>query len=480
MLKANFLNNFQLVIDQDFQNLIDSLYKLIQNAYQADNRPWVIGYSGGKDSTVTLQSIWYALSQLPVEKLTKKIYVISSDTYVETPVIVNYIDTNLDQINTAAKKHNLPIEAHKVTPEINNTFWVNMLGRGYPAPWTNFRWCTDRLKIAPANRFINNCVTSHGEVVVVLGVRKEESSSRSGHMSKRKRVGEYFTRHHDLTNAWVFSPIEDWYTDEVWRYLLTTPSPWEGNNQELATMYKNAQDGECPLIIDKSAPSCGNSRFGCWVCTVVQKDLSMEATIKSGETWLQPLLDFRNKMADTQEPEKKHEFRSYRRRTGVVSYKKEKEDGSITGLIYGPYTMDFRKELLRGLLQAQKLIQKHGPNPNERLITDLELLKIRHIWRFEEGDWEDSIPQIYHEVTGNEIPVPKDTWYGETEFHVLTEVCKELDIPVGLLTELLDAEKKQHGMKKRSQIFNSIDSVLKKDWRSREQIFAEIENSMSN
>jgi len=200
MLKASFLNKIQLSIDKDFQELIDSLYTLIQNAYLADNRPWVIGYSGGKDSTVTLQAVWHALSRLEPEKLTKKVYVITSDTYVETPVIVNYIDTNLEKINTAAQKHSLPFEAHKVTPEIDNTFWVNMIGRGYPAPWTNFRWCTDRLKIAPANRFITDCVTKHGEVVVVLGVRKEESSSRAGHMNKRKSIGEFFTRHHDLTS----------------------------------------------------------------------------------------------------------------------------------------------------------------------------------------------------------------------------------------------------------------------------------------
>jgi len=206
----------------------------------------------------------------------------------------------------------------------------------------------------------------------------------------------------------------------------------------------------------------------------------MEATIKSGKPWLQPLLDYRNKLAATQEPAEKEKFRNHRRRTGVVSYKKNNEDGSCGGIIFGPYKPEFRKELLRSLLQTQKLVQTNGPNPNEKLISDQELLKIRHIWRFEEGDWEDTVPQIYQEVTGQEFSVPHDNWYGKTEFQTLSDSCKELDIPTALLTELLDAEKKQHGMKKRSQIFNSIDSILKKDWRSLEQVYTDIENSEAN
>ena len=67
--------------------------------------------------------------------------------------------------------------------------------------------------------------------------------------------------------------------NDVWEYLMAVPSPWAGRNDAIVTMYRNAQSGECPLVIDKSTPSCGGGRFGCWTCTVVQKDRSMEAMI---------------------------------------------------------------------------------------------------------------------------------------------------------------------------------------------------------
>lgn len=452
---------------------LEDLYKKIQSVYLADNRPWVLGYSGGKDSTATLQVVWSSLQKLPVSNLTKKIFVISSDTFVETPVIVNYINSTLDRINTAARAQNLPFEAHKVTPQPDNTFWVNLIGRGYPAPYSKFRWCTDRLKIEPANRFITEKITTHGEVVVVLGARRTESSTRAGQMDKRIKVREYLTRHSNLTNAWVFTPIEDWYTEEVWDYLLSVPSPWGNDNEELLTMYKNAQDGECPLVIDKSSPSCGNSRFGCWTCTVVAKDTSMTAMIDKGEQWLQPLLDFRDWLVTTQDPEGKKEIRDVRRRSGKIQYK---EIDGIHKIIWGPYLLSFRQEILKRLLETQQALRENGPNPKEQLISREELLKIRQLWLFEEGDWRDSLPQIYKQVIGENLDTPKDdcSGLGGLEFQILQEVCAEHNLPVELLTQLFDAERRQHGMSRRSAIYNDINSILKKDWASRKEVLSKV------
>lgn len=448
---------------------LKELYRKVQEVYLADNRPWVIGYSGGKDSTATLQVVWTSLQRLPWNKLTKKIFVISSDTFVETPVIVNYINITLDRINTVAIEQNLPIEAHKVTPMADNTFWVNLIGRGYPAPYSKFRWCTDRLKIEPANRFITEKITSYGEVVVVLGARRAESATRAGQMDKRIRVGEHLTRHSTLANAWVFTPIEDWHTEEVWEYLLSSPSPWGNDNEELLTMYKNAQDGECPLVIDKSSPPCGNSRFGCWVCTVVTKDSSMASMIDKGEEWLRPLLDFRDWLVSTRNPARKNEIRDVRRRTGKIQFKEINGENKI---IWGPYLLFFRKEILKRLLETQIALQKNGPNPKEQLITEEELLKIRQLWLFEEGDWQDSLPQIYEKVTGAKLALPKDDWsgLGGLEFEILLEVCEEHGLPGELLTQLFDAERRQQGMGRRSAIYNDIDEILKKDWSSRAEV----------
>lgn len=441
------------------------IYKEIQTVYLMDSRPWVIGYSGGKDSTVTLQLIWYALKDLPQEKLHKKVYVISSDTLVETPVIVDYIDNTLDKISQAAQEQKLPISTHKVQPIVDETFWVNLIGKGYPAPSTQFRWCTDRMKIKPANRFILDRITQHGEVIVVLGVRKAESATRAQVMSLHRLENSYLSRHSRFPRAFVYTPIEDFITDDVWTYLLNVASPWGNNNRDLLALYSSAAS-ECPLVVDDTTPSCGNSRFGCWVCTVVKKDKSMEALIDHGEDWMEPLLEFRDWLAETQDPEKKHIYRTFKRRGGFLSYK---EDGS---LVSGPYKFDVCKDMLKRVLEIQKEIQQTGPNSDIEIIKEEELHTIRKLWRLEQQDWEDSAPKIYREVFGADLNWTKDDLGNFTleEAKLLQEICDDQGVSTSLVKKLLDTERQLQGMNRRSSIYNRLDKVLKEEWRSDEEL----------
>jgi DNA sulfur modification protein DndC len=117
---------------------LKDLYKEIQEVYQADDRTWIIGYSGGKDSTTVLQIVWYALAALPEERRQKPVHIISTDTLVETPVIVDYINNTLHFIDKAAQEQKMPFKTHKLQPQINDSFWVNLIGRGYPAPQNGF------------------------------------------------------------------------------------------------------------------------------------------------------------------------------------------------------------------------------------------------------------------------------------------------------------------------------------------------------
>ena len=165
---------------------LQDIYKEVRHTYTSTGLPWVIGYSGGKDSTVTVQLVWYALSELPREELRWPVYIIASDTLVETPVIVDHLHSTLRKMNEAAEEQNLPFEAHKVIPQITDTFWVNLIGRGYPAPNQRFRWCTERMKIQPANRFILDRTAEFGQVVMVLGGRKSESASRAQVMEREE------------------------------------------------------------------------------------------------------------------------------------------------------------------------------------------------------------------------------------------------------------------------------------------------------
>lgn len=456
------------------KNIINDSIELIKKAYLSDNRPWVIGYSGGKDSSCIVQLVWNALLSIEKSKLTKPVYIITSDTLVETPAIEAHLLSSIEQIGNAAKKQELPFQAHTVIPKIEETFWVKLIGNGYPAPYTNFRWCTDRLKIKPTTQFIKDRVAEYGEVVILLGARKAESSSRAQVMSKRKGIDVAMSRHNDLSNAYVFTPIEDWTADDVWTYLLNSKSPWGFNNRELVTMYRNAQSGECPLVIDKSTPSCGGGRFGCWTCTVVQRDRSMENMIDNGEDWMIPLLEFRDFLTSTQNPETKEKYREYRRKSGRIEF--FERDGK-KGIIWGPYKMEARKDFLKRLLKAQNDVREHGPNPTVELIRKEELHKIRQIWIHEENQWDDPLPKIYEEITGEKLEWTENDFsgMGGLEKNLIAEIAQDENLPEGLLLELFELEQKYDGMSRRSGIYQNIDKTLKKDWRTKKEVFEELE-----
>ena len=450
---------------------VATVVEQIREVYLADARPWVIGYSGGKDSTCALQLVWSALSGVQNSAQRKPIYVLSSDTLVETPVVVHYINDALAQINNAAQTQNLPITAKKVVPDVYDSFWVNLLGRGYPAPSRRFRWCTERLKIDPANAFIREKVAEFGEIVMVLGVRRAESATRAQVMSLHKIQGSVLRRHSTLPNAFVYAPIEQFSTDDVWTYLLQTPSPWGADNRQLLAMYRNAQAGECPLVVDKTTESCGNSRFGCWVCTVVAKDKAMEAMIDNGEEWLEPLLDLRDELASTQDPDQKSKVRDYRRRNGQVAFKANSDD-----TIPGPYKMSFRKAFLRKLLEAQKQVNENAP-PGEKtvLIQDEELREIRRIWRIESGDWEDSVSSMVRAILSRDLPVQDDDsfHFNAEDREILARVSQDFDVPPELLAQLLEVERSVRGLKRRALVHKRIRAVMEKEWRAETDVVHE-------
>jgi DNA sulfur modification protein DndC len=447
---------------------LKQIYEEIREVYLSDNRPWILGFSGGKDSTCMVQLIWHALKELPKDKRQKKIYIISSDTLVESPKIVEQIISTLDMMEKAAKKDGLPISTNLVQPEIKDSFWVCLLGLGYPAPTNNFRWCTDRLKIRNADRFINDKVSEYGEAIVCLGTRKDESGSRAQLMNLYEIKGSYLSRHSKFAQTYVYTPLRDFITEDVWNYLLQNKNPWGGNNRDLLALYQNADAAECPLVVDSSTPSCGNSRFGCWVCTVVDRDRSMENLIDSGENWMEPLLNLRQDLKDTQEPEKKLDFREFKRRDGKVMLQTESSDK----IIPGPYKMDYRRKFLRKLLEAQNSVQKNGPDPKMRLILEDELHEIQRIWRMEQGDWENSVYQICKEVTGEVIaPFQEDLGgFSNVEQEILDEVCVDNKIPKLLVSKLLHAEFDSQGMTRHSKVFTKIGKILSEEWRDIEKL----------
>lgn len=459
---------------------IQSLTTEIQDLYCLDAIPWVIGFSGGKDSSTVLQLIWNAIASLPPEKRIKPIHVISTDTLVENPIVSAWVRNSLERIKAAAQKQRLPIEPHLLQPQIQDTFWVNLIGKGYPAPRTQFRWCTSRLKINPANHFTREMVRANGETILVLGTRKAESSKRAATMEKHQagRVRDRLSPNASLPNSLIYTPIEDWRNDEVWIYLNQNENPWGNSNKDLFTMYRGATaDNECPLVIDTSTPSCGDSRFGCWVCTMVSKDKSMEAMIQNDEEkeWMQPLLDIRNEL----DVENDRDRRDFRRLTGNVQLFERNVDGEISvEPIPGPYTKEWRETWLRKLLAAQTQIRSTAPEQlrDITLITPEELSEIRRIWLEEKHEFDDSLPRIYREVTGEVFrdsrPGTDNSLLGSDEWAVLEEICDSDAMHLELMAKLLDTERQYRTMARRNGIYDALEKCFETSSRSKEEAIA--------
>lgn len=393
------------------QNIIN---EIIDQYLYADNteRPWIIGFSGGKDSTVMLQLVWLALHNIQKMNLVPKrpIYIVCNDTMVENPIIVEYVHRVLEKIEKESVQQDLPIQVRRTIPRLEDSFWVNLIGKGYPVPNNAFRWCTERLKIKPTSRFLLEQVNEFGEAIILIGTRFSESANRAKTMKKHEIKGKRLTKHPTQFNTYMYAPIKHLSLEQVWYIINTIPSPWGADNNELFQIYSDASadDYECPTVItDKEHKSCGQSRFGCWTCTVVKEDKSMSALITNGQTWLKPLLKLRNELANERN---NIENRLPTRRNGAEA---------INGM--GVYTPIYRASMLKRLFEVQKEIQKE--KSNIELITNQELIAIQTIW-YRDLIFEQKVSKIYNSVYKNNLEMDNKNQKKEKELELLKKSCE--------------------------------------------------------
>jgi DNA sulfur modification protein DndC len=338
---------------------IENIKNEIKAEYrESHNKPWIIGFSGGKDSTLVLHLVIESLLELPYSQRTRQVFVVANDTLVESPIVEDFVANTLSHVSAGLTDLQLPCSVHKTVPQVSHTFWVNLIGRGYPSPTRMFRWCTDRMKIRPTTDFIRSKVSENGEVILLLGVRRSESAARAA-TAKRYDNGTRLNNHNDIPGCLVFRPILELSTDAVWEYLMGHPAPWGGTHTALVKLYRDAMGGECPIVIDPDAqPSCGSSsiRFGCWTCTVVDKDKSFRNQVDKGFEHLVPMAEFRDWLKEfCYQPEN----RMTERRNGQQ------------GL--GPLRFEARAEVLRRLHEL-------GTSVGLKLISKAEEDFIQRIW----------------------------------------------------------------------------------------------------
>lgn len=334
---------------------------------ESQQYPWIVTFSGGKDSTLVAHLVFEALLELPPSMRKRQVFFVSNDTLVESPLVVQHMRNTLDKILKAAEIYKLPVSGEVTTPKLQETFWTLLIGKGYPSPNRSMRWCTDRLKIQPTSQFILNKAAENGAAIIILGVRKDESSTRKASIESHHNMeGSNLTPHGSLSNAFVYRPIVDLTTDDVWEFLATHNPPWGGTHSDLIKLYREAAGGECPIVLSQEeAPGCGtnSSRFGCWTCTVVNKDKSLQGFVDVGKTEYRPLIEFRDWLVEIRNLP---EYRQVKRRNGTVTIKGGKH-------IPGPFTIEARQMILQKLLEIQTAY-------GGELISQEEIDLIKKIW----------------------------------------------------------------------------------------------------
>ena len=422
-------------------------------------RPWIIGFSGGKDSTVLLTLVWLALRKIKENtiapfQLRRPIYVVCNDTMVENPIIATYVDEVLAQIETKAREEDLPIFVRKTVPRLEDSFWVNVIGKGYPIPNTAFRWCTDKMKIKPTARFITEQVDECGEAIILIGTRKTESATRARSIKKHEIYGKRLTNHTILRNTYVYAPIKELMLEEVWYIINKIPSPWNIDNSILYNIYRDASadDYECPtMVTDESHTSCGRSRFGCWVCTVVKDDKSMRSLIKNGREWMKPLYDFRIEI--DQERNIVENRMPYRR------------DGRRAINDMGPYVFSYRAKMLKRLLEVQHDLQKH--DPKIKLISDQELIAIQVNW-YRDFNFGYQVSEIYNSIYKESFNMEENI-KNKLEADLMREICSENPEEGELIEQLLLLQRSKSLMQRRRGLKNEIESRLKEFVNNKKQ-----------
>lgn len=442
--------------DKRFQ-VFEDIIEEMTYVYKHDERPWLIGYSGGKDSSMLVSLVVDVVMRLPENERKKKIFIVTSDTGVENPIVKNYMHLSSAKINEFSSKYNANIKADIIYPDIAQSFWSLVIGLGYPTPEPpGFRWCTERLKILPMNRYTNRIIDQYGEVVLLLGVRKAESLTRKRSISAREIEGKLLVPHSDISKAYIYNPLTEIKNELVWEYLLKDDgiSSWGVDMKYLFSLYQGENLGEEQSVIgqvDKDKiPVTGNSRFGCWCCTIVKVDKSLQRFIDNGSKELVPLREFRDWLVSIRQ---NPEFRDNKRRNGKVYQKSNGEYG------FGPFKLSARQEILRRLLILQR-------DTGFELITNDELKMIDTLWDLEGDLTRRSLVEIYHDVFNEKLPWDeyKEPLYDVDIIKEIKAAADESNIPFELITKLIVMINSNKYVAKSARLRKEFDKLLNQEW----------------
>lgn len=316
-------------------------------ALRKQESPWVLGYSGGKDSSAVLSLLLSAIDECGPPLLPVKI------VYCDTGVEIPPARLLARQVLRSASKSCTSVDCRVVLPSIEDRFFVKVIGRGYAPPTNRFRWCTDKIRIRPVEKVVSSFAFKKYDLL--LGARFGESVARDKVLNARamRDMGYYSSANKAATRN--FLPIFDYSTSEVWETVIQNEMHLGVPASKLLGLYREAS-GECPIIRDPVSPPCGTARFGCWTCTVVSRDTTTESLIDHGYEALGPLNSFRNWLRAARDL---HHWRWPVRRNGMPGP--------------GPFKISARKRILAKLQRAEI-------ECGFRLIGNKEVARIERMW----------------------------------------------------------------------------------------------------
>lgn len=331
-------------------NLTQKTIEHIQHEYSRNSLPWSLGFSGGKDSSALLKVVYIALSNMRTKS--KPVTVVYCDTGVEIPVVHSFVHETLSGLSREAKESGVPLETQILCPPIQDRYFSKVIGRGYPPPSYRFRWCTDVLRINPVKHFLAG---TQKRGVILLGIRRGESTERDRVLLRHKTHDEYYFRQSNNTNVTIYSPLIEYRARDIWSLIAENSQPRSIDAERLKTLYGVLNPNRSENGILPDLPNT-RGRFGCWTCTVVREDRAVQNLVRAGYQSLQPMLEFRNWLLTIRsDPAYRHEFR----RNG--------DKGP------GPFTLEARKEILQKLLEVQGRVEVN-------LISTAEIDYIERQW----------------------------------------------------------------------------------------------------
>lgn len=264
--------------------------------YEASS-PVAIAFSGGKDSSVTLNIALVMARKARESGLHPFVMVTSSDTLVENPEIAWHIRDEHRKVRQYAAKHGIDVVTSIVQPSLSQSFQVRVLsGRGLPSYAGVRSDCSTDWKINPQireRRALFRQLSRRGlkEPVTLLGTRFGESQKRDIAMTVRGDRHDLPVRNKD--GDLVMSPIAHFTTDHVWEYLgmagnslIDSYSDFE----DCRRIYAASVGTSCVVVADAimdgrktRVGKCG-ARHGCWSC-LQATDRSLEAMVEFTERY---------------------------------------------------------------------------------------------------------------------------------------------------------------------------------------------------